>query len=168
MAESYGECKKVLGSVQGSNEHRVLDLMKQSPCLRLRLSIPFLSAFVLSNSFEAWQKSFIKVLKCSVTLHESCLAKRLDLLSATLNVGLSDFSGSTSSASFLSSRVSPQSSSSEPLSSSVVIVSPPVSHSPSLVFSSISLALTMHCSSSRCRFDEYLLILGCTLCKQSF
>ena len=52
-AESYGESKKVLGSAEGSNEHRVLDLMKQSPCLRLRRSISFLSAFVLSNSFEA-------------------------------------------------------------------------------------------------------------------
>ena len=50
----------------------------------------------------------------------------------------------------------------------MITVSPPVSHSPSLVFSSHSLTLIMHCSSSCCRFCEYLLILGCTLCKKSF
>jgi len=43
MAESYGESKKVLGRVESSNEHKVLDLMKQYLCLLLRLSITFIS-----------------------------------------------------------------------------------------------------------------------------
>ena len=52
-AESNGESKNVLGCVEGSNEHRVLDLMKQSLCLRLRPSARHISfCFCLEQYFR--------------------------------------------------------------------------------------------------------------------